>query len=71
MDSYFLLPEGLPYRAMKLLANENFPLKSILYLRSKGFDILSIRQEIPGIQDDVVLAILQMNMEFYFKNSMH
>ena len=56
MDSYFLPLEGLPDRAMKLLANENFLLKSILYLRSKGFDILSIGQEIPGLQDHVVLA---------------
>ena len=57
MDSYLLHPERLHDRFMKLLANENFPLKSVLYLRNKGFDILSIGQEIPGIQDDIVLAI--------------
>jgi predicted nuclease of predicted toxin-antitoxin system len=42
---------------MKLLANENFPLKSILYLRSKGFDISSIGTDNPSIQDNVVMNI--------------
>jgi predicted nuclease of predicted toxin-antitoxin system len=42
---------------MKLLANENFPLKSILYLRSKGFDISSIGTDNPSIQDDIVMNI--------------
>jgi predicted nuclease of predicted toxin-antitoxin system len=42
---------------MKLLANENFPLKSILYLKSKGFDISSIGTENPSIQDREVMAI--------------
>ena len=41
----------------KLLANENFPLTSILYLRHKGYDVLSIGTDIPGIQDSHVLAI--------------
>ena len=42
---------------MKLLGNENFPLKSILYLRSKGFDIISIGADNPGIQDNAVMNI--------------
>lgn len=42
---------------MKLLANENFPLKSILFLRSKGFDIISIGIDNPGIQDQLVMNI--------------
>lgn len=42
---------------MKLLANENFPLKSILYLRSKGFDISSIGTDNPSIKDHFVMDI--------------
>ena len=42
---------------MKLLANENFPLKSILYLRGKGFDITSIGTDNPSIKDNVVMGI--------------
>ena len=42
---------------MKLLANENFPIKSILYLKSKGFDISSIGTDIPSIQDHAVMTI--------------
>lgn len=42
---------------MKLLANENFPLKSILYLKSKGFNISSIGTDNPSIQDNVVMNI--------------
>jgi predicted nuclease of predicted toxin-antitoxin system len=42
---------------MKLLANENFPLKSVLYLRSKGFNIISIGADNPGIEDHIVMGI--------------
>jgi predicted nuclease of predicted toxin-antitoxin system len=42
---------------MKLLANENFPVKSILYLRNKGFDISSIGTDNPRIQDHAVMTI--------------
>jgi predicted nuclease of predicted toxin-antitoxin system len=42
---------------MKLLANENFPLKSIVYLKSKGFDISSIGADNPSVQDHAVMAI--------------
>ena len=41
---------------MKLLANENFPLKSVLYLRSKGYDIVSIGTDNPSIADHVVMT---------------
>ena len=40
---------------MKLLANENFPLKSIIFLRNAGYDIVSITEKSPGIQDEQVL----------------
>jgi predicted nuclease of predicted toxin-antitoxin system len=42
---------------MKLLANENFPLKSVLYLKSKGFDVCAIGVDNPGVQDSVVMSI--------------
>lgn len=42
---------------MKLLANENFPLTSVFYLRSKGFDVHSIGVDQPSIQDHAVMSI--------------
>ena len=42
---------------MKLLANENFPIKSSHYLKSKGFDITSIGADNPSIQDHAVMTI--------------
>ncbi len=42
---------------MKFLANENFPLKSILYLREKGFDVSAIGVDNPSIQDAAVMNI--------------
>ena len=42
---------------MKLLANENFPLKSVQYLRSKGFDIRAIGTDDPSIKDEAVMNI--------------
>lgn len=42
---------------MKLLANENFLAKSILYLRSKGFDISSIGMDWPCSKDEEVMHI--------------
>jgi predicted nuclease of predicted toxin-antitoxin system len=41
----------------KLLANENFPYKSIYYLRSKGFDVLSIGMDNPSILDSEIMTI--------------
>ena len=42
---------------MKLLANENFPLKSVLYLRGKGFDIKAIGTDNASIKDNAVMDI--------------
>jgi predicted nuclease of predicted toxin-antitoxin system len=42
---------------MKLLANENFPLKSVVYLKNKGYDISSIGFHAPGITDRAVMEI--------------
>jgi predicted nuclease of predicted toxin-antitoxin system len=42
---------------MKLLADENFPFKSVLYLRNRGFDILSIGMDTPSVEDKQVIAL--------------
>ena len=42
---------------MKLLANENFPLASVKYMRNTGFDITSIGTDNPGISDEQVMDI--------------
>jgi len=42
---------------MKLLANENFPYKSIYYLKAKGYDILSIGMDNPSVKDSEVMTI--------------
>ena len=42
---------------MKLLANENFPYKSIYYLREKGHDVLSIGMDNPSIMDSEIMDI--------------
>lgn len=42
---------------MKLLANENFPLKSTQLLRQEGFDIKAIGSDNPGIADRDVIQI--------------
>lgn len=42
---------------MKLLANENFPLASVHYLREKGYDITAIGEDNPSINDSVVMSI--------------
>jgi predicted nuclease of predicted toxin-antitoxin system len=41
---------------MQFLANENFPLPSVRLLREKGYDIASITEDSPGIEDTEVLA---------------
>jgi predicted nuclease of predicted toxin-antitoxin system len=48
---------------MKLLANENFPLKSVLYLKSKGFDISAIGVDNPGVHDSVVMSSIAIQEE--------
>lgn len=42
---------------MKLLANENFPFKSVYYLRDKGYDVLFIGIDNPGIMDAEIMNI--------------
>lgn len=42
---------------MKILANENFPYPSIYYLKEKGFDVLSIGMDYPGIKDAEIMEI--------------
>jgi predicted nuclease of predicted toxin-antitoxin system len=40
---------------VKFLADENFPVPSIALLRSRGFDVASIREDNRGAPDDIVL----------------
>lgn len=42
---------------MKLLADENFPYKSIFCLRDKGYNILSIGIDNPSITDFEIMKI--------------
>jgi hypothetical protein len=43
---------------MQLLANENFPLISVHLLRQANYDIASITEDSPGIEDPEVLALI-------------
>ena len=42
---------------MKFLANENFPIKSILYLKDNFFDVTSTGMNNPSIKDSEVMSI--------------
>ncbi|MEQ8240921.1 DUF5615 family PIN-like protein [Marinoscillum sp.] len=42
---------------MKFLANENVPIASVNYLKSKGFDITSIGVDDPGTSDEHVMKL--------------
>jgi len=42
---------------LKFLANENVPIASVNYLKSKGFDITSIGIEYPGTADEDVMKL--------------
>jgi predicted nuclease of predicted toxin-antitoxin system len=42
---------------MKLLANENFPYLSVIYLRAKGYDVVCIGENNPSILDSDVMNI--------------
>ena len=42
---------------MRLLANENFPKASVFSLREKGYNVLSIGEDHPSIQDHEVIDI--------------
>lgn len=53
---------------MKFLANENFPLKSVFFLRHAGYDVVSITEDAPGSKDDVILkrAVTEQRMILTF-----
>jgi len=42
---------------VRLLANENFPLQAVLFLRALGYDIISISEELSGITDEYVMNL--------------
>ena len=42
---------------MKILANENFPRASVLFLKSKGYDVKSIGVDSAGISDSEIMEI--------------
>jgi predicted nuclease of predicted toxin-antitoxin system len=44
---------------MKFLANENFPLASTKYLKSKGFDIKAVGTHFSGITDKEVIELAE------------
>lgn len=44
---------------MRFLANENFPLPSISLIRSSGYDVKSIGEEMKGVTDSEVVALAQ------------
>lgn len=44
---------------MRLLANENIPLKMVLRLREAGHDVKGISETNPGITNTVVLGLAQ------------
>ena len=41
---------------MRFLANENFPLPSVRLLRQVGYDVASVTEDSPGIEDTEVLT---------------
>lgn len=41
---------------MWFLANENFPLPSVRLLRQAGYDVASVTEDSPGIEDSEVLT---------------
>lgn len=42
---------------MKLLANENFPRASVLFLRNAGYDISAVGENLWGISDKYVMEL--------------
>lgn len=44
---------------VKLPANENFPISSVLLLRDHGYDIISIGEEYSGVSDEYVMHLAQ------------
>jgi hypothetical protein len=52
---------------MRLLADENVPLKAVQLLRELGHDVLSIGESMPKISDEDILEIAKKR----FKNCPH
>jgi predicted nuclease of predicted toxin-antitoxin system len=46
---------------MRLLANENFPLDAVEALRADGHDVVWVREEAPGSNDEQVLHRAQQD----------
>jgi len=44
---------------MRLLADENVPLKAVLMLRKKGHDVLSVCESMPGNIDEFILELAE------------
>ncbi len=42
---------------MKILANENFPISSVNFLKAQGFDVKFVGGECPGVEDEEVMSI--------------
>ena len=42
---------------MRLVADENIPMKAIILLREKGHDVLSISESLPQTADEEILEI--------------
>ena len=45
---------------MQFLADENFPRAAVIALRERGYDVVWIRTEYPGIPDTEVLSLAQV-----------
>lgn len=45
---------------MRLLANENIPLASIVRLRNEGFDIIAVSEQFPSVKDETVILFASM-----------
>ena len=46
---------------MKFLANENFPWPSVIFLREKEWEVISIAEKYQGISDQEVMSIAAEN----------
>lgn len=46
---------------MKFLANENFPRPSVIFLREKGVEVISVAEIYQGITDQEVMSIAAEN----------
>ena len=46
---------------MKFVADENFPMPSVLGLRNAGLDVLSVQQSFEGIEDPEVLDLARFH----------